>query len=321
MTAENNPLHAEREQMLDWLTALLPVWLISVFYYRWWAVALELLAVGGYLMGAVLLSRLVSGMPRVSAARGLVLGVLLAFCLPAGVPFWVAALGGGAVAVVDMFTRFGKEKHPDRPLPVLQPAMAAFLLLRLAVPAVSAEYPLPAQWTGIDSLAAATPLLALNGQPLCVEHWQLWFGVYGGTIGEGCTAAILLMALYLLLRRRIRLIAPACMLVTVAGLSLWLWRSPLYALLTGGVALTAVLLADKSYLPAHPGYQAAEGVVAGAVTVFVRKCTVWTEGAAVGLLTAQVLLPFLPYGWHFLQYLWKKLRHFEIFLRKNENNS
>ena len=45
----------DKERALDWLTALSPVVLMSIFYYRWAAVLLSLLAMAGYLAVAALL--------------------------------------------------------------------------------------------------------------------------------------------------------------------------------------------------------------------------------------------------------------------------
>lgn len=47
----------DRERTLDWLTALFPPALMAVFYFRWQAVGLMLLAVAGYLAAAILLDR------------------------------------------------------------------------------------------------------------------------------------------------------------------------------------------------------------------------------------------------------------------------
>ena len=44
----------DRDRTLDWLTALVPLLLVSVFYYGWRALLLELLAVGGYLVVSAL---------------------------------------------------------------------------------------------------------------------------------------------------------------------------------------------------------------------------------------------------------------------------
>ncbi len=307
MTAENGAsvLKEERERDADWLTGLLPLLLISLIYYRLSAAVLELLAVGGYLMASALIARLDRRQPqRLSFARGAVGGLLLAFCLPAQAPFWLAALGGGVAGVLAVAPEWLGRRFPRvAAYTQVQPSLAAFLLLRCVFPALAGSgYTLPAQWSGIDTLSSATPLAAFSGTELHIARWELLLGVQAGAIGETCTVAILLAAVYLLLRRRLRLIAPACMLATVSLLSLWLWQAPFYALLAGGVALTALLLADRTTMPQAPLDQVLLGVVAGGVTVLIRRCTGWAEGAAVGLVFAQILRPALPPFYRFCRW-------------------
>ena len=185
--------------------------------------------------------------------------------------------------------------------PLLQPSIAAFLLLRVVLPGVAAGHTLPVQWLGVDTLTAATPLAAFSGRPTAVTAWQLFFGVCSGAIGETCTAALLLGALYLIVRRRVRLVAPAVMLATVSLLSLLVWRSPLYALLAGSTVLTALLLADRQFMPASVGVQAVTGLTAGGLTVLLRAVGPWSEGTSVALLLSQALIPVLPPFWRWLR--------------------
>lgn len=322
MTEQEKPdvLSRTREYTLDWLVALLPLWLISLFYFRLSAFVLELLALGGYLMAALLLERLVGGRSGSLLLRGAVTALLVAFCLPAKAPFWLSALGGGLAAMLDILPRFLQEKFSRLTLPRVHPALTAFVVLRLVFPTGCTGYTMPTQWIGIDSLSAATPLAAFFGQPLLIERWHLFFGVHAGTIGGVCTAVTLLAAVYLLLRRRIRVLTPAAMLVTVSLLSLCLWQSPLYALLAGGVCLTAVVLGDKTYAPKAPLDQLMMGLVAGVVTVLIRRFGGWAEGAAVGLLAAQMLLPFFPCFYRLCRFLWDKAKGIYINLRNSKNN-
>lgn len=296
----------KREKALDWLTGLFPIVLISLFYYRWQAAALEVLAIGGYFMAAVLLELLPFARCRQRCwAHGVFIGLLAAFCLPAGAPFWLAALLGGTAAVIDtapvligyLF------KREDTAVAPLHPAITAYLIIWLIFPAAGCDYSLPAQWRSVDTLASATPLAAFHGQSTAVTDWQLFFGIRAGAIGETCVAAILLGAVYLLIRRRLRLIAPASMLATVSLLSLLLWRSPLYSLLAGSTVLTALLLADRDYAPKAWYSQLIIGVAAGALTVLLRRYASFGEATAIALLAAELLTPFLPYLFRFARFL------------------
>ncbi len=282
-----------RDYALDWLTGLLPVALIALFGYRWQFTWLTVLAAGGYLMAAVLLERLLKA-PRDPAliASSFVTGLLVAFCLPATTPFWPAALGGGLLAAAGRIpAAVGRVA-----LPSVHPLVLTYVLLRLLVPREIGEgFTLAYQWRGMDTLSTATPLVALQSGELEHTPWQLFFGMRAGAMGEVCVAAITLGAGYLLMRRRLRLIAPACMLATVSLLSLLFWDAPLYGLLAGATALSGLLLADRAYMPHSYPDQIVAGITAGVVTVLIRRFGGWAEGAAVGLLTAYLAVFLRPY--------------------------
>lgn len=296
------PLDPVRERSLDWLTALMSVLIISLIYYRWQAVAMELLAIGGYLMATVLLPSI-----RHRFSLAAMTGLLAAFCLPATAPVWLAAVIGALAAVIEALPALIGIKWPDSPLalPILHPVPISYLFVRLVFAGYFTQFAMPAQWAAVDTLSAATPLSAFHGVPAAASRLQMLFGIHAGAIGETCTAAILLSLAYLIIRKRVRLIAPAAMLATISMLSWIIWNSPLYALMAGGAALGALLLADCTYAPAKWPYQLAVGLIAGIVTVIVRRCGPWSEGVALGLIAAEILTPLLPFIERFFRWLWQ----------------
>ena len=297
----------DRERVFDWLTALLPPMIMAVLYFRWKAAALSVVAVGGYLMAAYLLVWATKHeQTKLHVAPAALSGLLTAFFLPACAPLWTAALFGAlTVAFEWLSTLIRKHRKINRfALPTVHPVVLAYVGMRLVFPMVFSAYTMPAQFSEADGMVAATPLVALRGEEVSIELWQLFFGVRAGAIGEICVAALLLTALYLLLRRRIRLIAPACLLATVALLSWAIWGAPLYALLAGSLVLAALLFADKAYTPSAALDQTVIGVVAAVVTVLIRRFGNWDEGAVVGVLVAQLLVPFLPFIYRFCRFAW-----------------
>ncbi len=274
---------AARERQWDWLTALVPTLLMALIYYRWAALALMVTAVGGYLMAAVLLAwarRKAHAGVRVSAA--LLVGLLTAFCLPATAPWWLSALAGGLAAGVDALPRLCGRFFPQSRYakPLVPSVLVAYGAVRLLFPSVFAAYPAPAQFATLDGVTAATPLATMLTTGETLPLWRVLFGAHAGAVGETCAVALLLGAGYLVLRRRARLIAPACMLASVALLSWAVYGAPLYSLLCGGVLLGALLLADRTLVPAAPLDGVMVGTTAGVVTVIVR-CAAGVEGVTV----------------------------------------
>ncbi len=302
----------DRERVLDWLTALLPILLMSVINFRGQALALFVTAIGGYLMAARLLGWAVkTPLADLRFAPAVLGGMLAAFCLPAGAPWWLSALLGGVVAAAEAAPRLVGLAKPDWRLaqPLVHPVLLAYLLVRIVFPARFVDYTTPAQFIPVDGVAQATPLAAFHGGE-AADLWQLTFGVHAGAIGEICAATILLSALYLILRRRIRLIAPACLLATVALLSWILWGAvgyALYALLAGGLLLATLLFADETTAPIAPRDQIVVGIVAGVITALIRRFSGWTEGIAVGVLAAQALAPLLPFIYKICRIVWTHL--------------
>lgn len=292
---DTNP---RREWALDWLTALLPVGLVCVFSYGFAGVIAAVTACGGYLAAAVLCGLATKeAVSRETVWESVAYSAIAALCLPPAAPVWAAPFAGGAVGALVCFGKWARRVAGAHRLPLCHPVAAVLAALYL-IPAVRTGCVLPVQWRGLDAVSAATPLAALGGEQTH-SLWYLLFGVRGGAMGEICVVAALITALYLALKRRVRLIAPASMLTTVFLLSWIVWRMPLYSLLAGSAVPAAVLLGDGRFAPHHPLAQATAGVTAGAVTVWVRAAGAWPEGTALGLVAAGVAVYAARWAWHF----------------------
>ena len=301
----------DRERTLDWLTALFPPALMAVFYFRWQAVGLMLLAVAGYLAAAILLDRFAALPYRPVSA--LTVGVAVALFFPAPTPLWAPALAGGLACGVAALPLLIQRKHPQSVLsrPLLVPVAVGCLLVRCVFPSAVAAVTMPVQWMPLNE-TVASPLMAL-GDPTSGDMLsRLFLGIHAGSVGEGCVPVLVLAFFYLALRRRVRLIAPGVMLTTVFVFSWIFWGMPTYSLLCGGVLLGALLLADATYCPAPYGEQAVTGVVAGLTLVLVRLCG--GDGATLGVVLGCGLAPLYP-GFVRLcdrcaRWLWARVRRY-----------
>lgn len=288
-TAEAPARLQERERALDWLTAASPLLLIAVLYYRWQALGLALLAAAGYAAVCVLLEWL--GLAKASAAPALAVGAWSALLLSASTPLWVAAVAGAVAAVAATLPSLTARWLPRVPL-VLPAVMAGYTLVRWVFPARVLSYSLPVLFAPLDTAPVTTQLMPLT-DPELYQPLHLFLGIREGAVGEGCVPVLLLAAGYLLLRRRLRPLAPACMLATVAVLSWMIWNTPLQGVLAGGTVLAAVLLGDTAIpLPTY-GSHALAGVVAGGMAVLMRAL-VGDDGCALGVLIACLLSPLYP---------------------------
>ncbi len=293
----------DREHTADWAMALVPTAMMAVLYYRLVAVVFMTVAVGGALAAAYLLLWCTGRREFVSLWGAVTGGVLAACCLPATAPWWLPALMGGAVAAATVGVSYTRPWRLT-----FHPALLVLVLVRMALPSVFDRYTVPLQYVSVDDVAV-TPLALVKAQAALPEWWRLLFGVHAAAIGEGCAVAILLGFLVLALRRRVRLIAPACLLLTVFGLSWAVYGTASVAaalLLSGGCLLGAWMLSDTVYAPATAADQAVVGVVAGVVTVLVRRFGPWDEGIALGVIAGQALVPVLPYVYRGLAMGWQR---------------
>jgi len=282
---ENPICLQERERNRDWLTALVPVLLIGFVYYGWWVLALTVVGAGAYMAVAALIDRQNLMFRQVECA--LVTGLLVTFCLPSAAPLWTVALACAVAALLTVGVDFGGRRFGLATAPVC-PVLVGYLVVLWAFPAAVTAFEMPVQFVPLDGVSGATPLAALWDGSARETTVRLLTGAHSSAIGEGSVLVLALAALYLLLRHRLRLIAPGAMLATVSVLSWIVWGAPLYGLLTGGVVLAALLLADRAYAPASYVGQAVVGVVAGGVVVLVRA-TNGTDGSAIGVLVGCVL--------------------------------
>ncbi len=286
----------DNDRAWDWVTALFPILIIVYFYYRFAAAGFVLLGMAGYLAAVALLGWGRPVLGRIPTA--LVSGLLIALFLPSTAPMWVAAPAG---CVAGLLTDLPEklEGKWSFPLPMVVPTLAGVLLVRWVFAGVVGDYVMPLPWATADNPLVPGSLSYL-GEAFEVETFnRLVLGVHGGPLGEGCVPVIVLAGGYLLIRRRLRWIAPLTMVATVSLLSWAVWNAPVYGVLVGGTLLTALVLGDSAYAPVGWGEQILVGLVAGGVTVLIRGLTP-ADGAVTAALLAVALVPVYPYVLRFL---------------------
>ena len=283
-----------RTLMLDVLIALMPALLFSgCYFFGPRAFLVTLVSAAGCVGFEALFCLITRRRQTVDDLSAVVTGVLLAFTLPANVPYWAVLLGDffAIVVVKQLFGGLGKN--------FLNPALAGRAFL-FSFPAVMSAFPAVRSWEGfaIDAQSAATPMASLHAGSLpSVSLLEMFTGVRSGALGEVSAALLLLGGLYLLSRRVIRLRIPLSFLGTVAVLS---WCFPqggnssldwtLYSLMGGGLLLAALFMAtDFTTSPVTFWGQVVYGVGCGALTVFLRTFGSYPEGVGFAVLVMNLL--------------------------------
>lgn len=301
--------------MRDVAIALTPAMLFGVFVFGLRALVVIAVSVATCMLTEYIYQKLMKKPVTVSDGSALVTGLILAMNLPASVTWWVPLLGGvfAILVVKQLFGGLGQN--------IMNPALAArcFLLISFpkmvgaGMPAVNAD-----TLFGTDALAGfgqrmttwavdagttATPLAALRaGED--IDLLQALFGMHSGCIGETCSMAILLGAIYMLARGVISWRIPGTYLVSTA-VFVFLFNlfagngvMPLYDvaghLLTGGLLAGAVFMAtDYVTSPITPVGQIVYGILLGFLTGMFRVFGSSAEGVSYAIIIGNTLVPLI----------------------------
>lgn len=233
-------------------------------------------------------------------------GILLAFCLPPGIPAWLV-VPGSLVAVGISMISFGK-LHNYR----FNPALAGSLFLLLLFPGQMSAW--TATITTVDTFSGATPLGLLsqgiqNGQTVTQiisdtrmpGYFDMFWGDMSGSVGEISTIAILIGGLYLFMKKIISWQIPSALLGTMFLLEGIFWMAapgrfadPVFHLITGGAMLGAVFMATfPETLPATSAGKLIFGAGIGVITILFRNFGPYPEGIALAILIMNGLTPLI----------------------------
>jgi len=256
----------------------------------------------------------------VTDGSALLTGILLAFNLPPGVPYWLPVIGSVfAIGVAKM--PFGGLGYN-----LLNPALAAraFLLVSWPVHMMTWTAPSRGSMSGIDAVTEATPLgvyryahgiladPASTAQDLghaatCLKELystasarNLFFGNHGGSLGETSVLLLLVGVAYLLARRIISWRIPVSYIGTVA-LVAWIMGGerpfqghPLFHVMSGGLILGACFMAtDIVTTPVTPRGKLFFGIGCGILTSIIRLKGGYPEGVCYSILLMNTTVPLI----------------------------
>ncbi len=296
--------------MLDVIIALIPALVSAVWFFGPRALVLTLVTVCATVGSEWLYRKLMKQPTTIGDLSAAVTGVLLAMCLPASTPYWVAAIGGvfAIVIVKQLFGGLGKN--------FINPALGGRVFLFASLPSFISRYAAPGRdfwtsvWSSADVVSEATPMAALHtGQlPQNLTLQQLLVGEHAGCLGEVAALMLLAGGVYLVLRKVISPRIPLFYIGTVAVLTFLFplggvgrldWM--LYNLFSGGLMLGAIFMAtDYVTSPVTPTGRTVYAIGCGALTVFLRYFGIYPEGVSFSILVMNILVwsldkAFLPH--------------------------
>lgn len=228
-------------------------------------------------------------------------GLLLAFTLPPGSPFWIPMVGAFVAIAI------GKQVFGGVGYNVFNPALVGRAFLLAAWPAQTTAWTAPISWSKwigllgpnprswmVDGVSTATPLSLLGLQGHTTPLFQLMAGSVAGSLGETSAIAILLGAAYLLYKGTISWHIPASYVGAAFLLSLVLGEDPLFHVFAGGLLLGAFFMAtDVVTSPVTKWGRILFGVGAGVLTILIRLFGAFPEGVCYSILLMNGLTPLI----------------------------
>ena len=281
-----------RSIMLDVLIALVPALGVAAYMFGFRAILVTLVSCAACIFFEWAYRKLLKKPKSIGDLSAVVTGTLLAYCLPVTIPLWILIIGDffAIIVVKQLFGGLGKN--------FMNPALAGRVFL-FSWPVVMNTWMVPLSYSSFfqvstaDAVTSATPLASMAGGtlPAGTTLLQNFLGQVGGSLGEVSAFALLLGAVYLLIRRVITLHIPLSFLLTVAVLSFLfpqgnprlLWTG--WQLCSGGVILGACFMAnDYATSPVNPKAQIVYGIGCGLLTVFIRRFGAYAEGVSYAVL-------------------------------------
>ena len=265
--------------------ALVPTLIASVFIFGINSLILTAISVAAFVFFEWGYCKMVGREVPIADFSAVVTGLLLAFNLPASLPWWMAIVGA-FIAIVIVKQLFGGMGYN-----FANPAIVARIALAVGFASRMASYPKPEN--GIDALASATPL-AVFDQLGSSEYVTLLLGNHGGVLGETCAITILIGGIYLIATKVISPVIPVTYLATVAVLSLVAGRDPIVQLLSGGLMLGAFFMAtDYVTSPTTNKGKIIFGLGLGIITCAIRFLGTMNEGVSFAILLMNLLVPYI----------------------------
>ena len=284
--------------------ALLPATLAALFFFRLSALNVIFFCVAGAVGAEFLCQKISKQESTIGDFSAVVTGLLLAFNVPASLPWWMCVLGAAfAIIVVKMvFGGIGNN--------FVNPALAARAFLLASFPVAMTMWTKTGiNWVSsgnIDAYTTATPLSFLkagsNGVSALTDSGinigNMLIGNIGGCIGETSAILIILGGLYLMYKGIINYVIPIFYIATVAILMFILgefsFTFVIYELLSGGLMLGAFfMLTDYTTSPMTKKGQIIYAVLAGLITTVIRLYGGYPEGVSYSILFVNLMTPLI----------------------------
>ncbi|MFY0690009.1 MAG: RnfABCDGE type electron transport complex subunit D [Cyclobacteriaceae bacterium] len=288
------------------IIAMIPALLLSFISFGLGAVTVTLTAVISCMFFEFIISKyLLKQTDTLWDGSAALTGILLAFNVPAGLPWHIVVIGSAVAMGIGKLSFGGLGNNP------FNPALVGRVFMLVSFPVEMTKWPV-SKMSGVDGTTAATPLGLLKeglreGQSVPELMQQLpslqdlLIGFHGGSMGEMSAIAILVGLAYMMYKKIITWHVPISIITTVLVFSgiFWLidpsqYANPVFHILSGGVMLGAVFMAtDYVTSPGSTKGMLIFGFFIGLITVIIRLFGAYPEGISFAILIMNAFVPLI----------------------------
>lgn len=287
--------------------ALLPATLMSVYYFGAPAVMVILVCIVTSLLTEAGMQWLLKKPITLSDGSAFLTGLLLAMNLPSNAPLYIPFVGSFVAIMI------AKHLFGGLGFNIFNPALIGRAFVLVSFAKIMTTFT-PTRVMGVDAKTMATPLVLLKEEGMlklleiyhtkAALYQDLFIGNRAGSLGETSVIALLLGAVFLLMKRYITWHVPIPFIATV-GVLAWIFGGkeglmtgdPIFHMMSGGLILGAFFMAtDYVTGPSVRGAQVVFGVACGVLTVLIRLKGGYPEGVMFAILLMNCFAPLLDRG-------------------------
>ena len=275
--------------MYDVLIAMIPAAAFGVYQFGFNALLVIILTMAACVLSEYIFEKAMKRPITIADGSALVTGMILALNMPPEIPVWVPVLGGvfAIIVVKQLYGGLGQN--------FMNPALAARCFLLISFAGMMNDF--SSASLGFDSVSGATPLAMLRSGET-VDLAALVIGRIPGTIGEVSVLALLIGAVYMLVKK---VISPRIPLIYIGTAAVFLFLfggfDPYYVICevcSGGLIFGAFFMAtDYVTSPITPNVQIVYGVILGLLTGIFRLWGASPEGVSYAIILSNLLVPMI----------------------------
>lgn len=270
--------------MYDVAIAMIPAALFGIYHFGIKSLLIILVTVATCMLSEYVYESLMGRPVTVSDGSALVTGLILALNMPPEIPLWIPMIGGvfAIIVVKQLFGGLGQN--------FMNPALAARCFLLISFAGRMSTFT-------VDGVSTATPLAVMrNGQSVSVA--ASFFGMIPGTIGEVSVLALLIGAVYLLVKKVITLHIPGTYILTFAVMVFLFGGMDIHYTLaqvcSGGLIFGAFFMAtDYVTSPVTKNGRILFGILLGVLTAVFRLWGGSAEGVSYAIIFCNILVPLI----------------------------